>query len=113
MSLTSYCRNCGQSKDLNSYADNYCPACTSAVREAREFAQKEGLDLGQATRTALAQRAHDIHSNRPNPFNPVNKADYWANGNRQGNEGVALLVVCIVIILFYPVVWMVADAIGW
>lgn len=76
MGLTSYCKNCGQAKDISTYAENYCAACTTAIREAREFAQKEGLDPGQATRSALAQRAHDLHNNRPDPFNPITKADY-------------------------------------
>ena len=112
MGLSSYCRNCGQAKDLNTFADNYCATCTTAVKEAREHAIKENLDPGQATRSALARRAHDVHSNRPNPFNPLSKADYWSTANRRGDEGVALVVICILIILLYPVVYTVADALG-
>lgn len=84
MGLTSYCRNCGQPKDMATYADNYCAACTSAIREAREHANREGLDLGQATRSALAQRAHDLHTNRPDPFNPITKADYLDKNQYKG-----------------------------
>jgi hypothetical protein len=78
MPLSSTCRNCGSSKSLKDYAENYCDACTTAIKEAREHAIHENLDVGAATRAALATRAHDIHRNRVNPQYPMTKGDYFA-----------------------------------
>lgn len=80
MGLSSYCRNCGQAKTSEYYSENYCEGCTTATKEAREYAIKEKLDIGAAQRAALAQRSHDTHRNRPDPRQPFTKADIWAAG---------------------------------
>jgi len=59
------------------YTENYCEACSAAVKESREYALREQLDPGAATRTALAQRAHDAHRNKIDPRYPITRADYW------------------------------------
>lgn len=80
MGLTSYCRNCGAPKTPDFYAENYCEGCTTATKEAREFAVREKLDIGATQRQALAARSHDTHRNRPDPRQPFTKADIWAAG---------------------------------
>lgn len=77
MPLSSTCRNCGLPKNISNYADNYCSDCTTAVKEAREFAIRENTDIGTSQRKALAERAHDAHRNHVDPRYPVTKADYW------------------------------------
>jgi hypothetical protein len=73
MSLSSYCRNCGQSKSIANYADDRCPACETLKTEAEQGFAAENADKlksGELTtsdvlyagRMALTQRA--IHANR-------------------------------------------------
>jgi len=85
MPMSSTCRNCGGPKDIANYSDNYCLGCTTAVKEAREFATREGADAGAATRAALAQRAFSVHQNHIDPRYPVSKAQYW-NPARPGEQ---------------------------
>jgi hypothetical protein len=80
MPLSSSCRNCGQPKTFEYYSENYCEACMTATKEAREFAVREKQDIGTATRNALAQRAHDSHRNKLDPRHPFGKNEYWAAG---------------------------------
>ncbi len=85
MGLTSYCRNCGQPKTPAFYGELYCEGCTTAIKEAREYATREKLDPSAAQRAALAERAHDTHRNRPDPRFPMTKADVWAaNAPKEG-----------------------------
>lgn len=77
MPLTSSCHNCGISKTQDYYAENYCEVCTKAYNESRSKAREDGLNPGDAGREVLAQLAHDVHRNRPDPRFPMTKADYW------------------------------------
>jgi len=75
--LSSTCGNCGRGKSRDFYSANYCEDCTKAIADARTKASEAGTDLGNASRLALAQRAHDVHSNRYDPRRPPTKSDYW------------------------------------
>lgn len=77
MPLSSYCRNCGDPKSLPEYGQNYCKVCTDAVNVAKSGALDAGTNQFDAARSALAQRAHDVRRNRPDPRFPMTKADYW------------------------------------
>jgi hypothetical protein len=75
--MSSTCHNCGRAKTPEFYAEHYCSDCTTIVEKSREQATKDGQDLGAAKRAALANYAHSVHNNRPNPRTPMTKADYW------------------------------------
>lgn len=81
MPLSLICKNCGQPKQMENYGDTYCPACTTAIKEAREYALRENLDPGQLQRAVLAERAHHTHRNRIDPRDPMSKNKYWQNEN--------------------------------
>ena len=101
---SSTCLNCGNPKTIDFYGENYCEPCTKAIKEAREYAIREKVDIGQATRSALAVRAHSPNRNRIDPRFPIGKQDYWAaQAPKTGEEGVVILVICIVILLLSPV----------
>ena len=86
MAMSSSCRNCGQPKTMNYYAEHYCKECTDAVDASRVAATKEDRDLGAAKREALATRMHTTHNNRPNPRAPITRADYWTAADPTGSE---------------------------
>jgi len=64
MSLSSYCRNCGNTNPtIPEMQANHCDACEKAGLDAREAAQKENpklseTDLLYVAREARLQRAH-------------------------------------------------------
>jgi len=84
MGLTSYCRNCGQNKTPDFYAENFCAECTQSITAARAHAAKEGLDPGLEQRRVLAQRAHDTHRGRANPLSPWDRAAFPVPGVPDG-----------------------------
>jgi hypothetical protein len=69
-------------KSSDCYAENYCQDCLTLVKEAREHAVRENQDIGAAQRSALAQRAHSTHRNRPDPRYPVTKNDGYVSENQ-------------------------------
>jgi hypothetical protein len=77
MPASSTCRNCGRGKTPAFYEEPYCSDCTDAIIKSREAATKAGTDVGAAKREALANLAHTVHNNRPNPRTPMSRADYW------------------------------------
>ena len=88
MGQTSSCRNCGLPKTPDYYSEPYCEACTLVVAASDKEANQAGADAGQLRRLALAQRAHFIHNNRPDPRRPISKHDYLAiPGEDPSSEG--------------------------
>ena len=100
MGLSSTCRNCGLSKTMDYYGENFCKECTEAVTEARKKAIDAKADPGDAQREVLAERAHDTHRGRISPNQPMTRADYWAAGQKTGEEGIVVLVVLLLILMF-------------
>lgn len=88
MPMSATCRNCGGTKTPDTYWDDYCTDCQKAINISREEAIKAGTDLGAAKRSALAERAHTVHNNRPDPRRPLTRGDYWtaADPNPTGSE---------------------------
>ena len=72
MSLSSYCRNCGQSHEVSDYACNHCSKCETVGQEARQAAAAEnpGLTEDQLTYVARDARQQRAHHPRQTYINP-------------------------------------------
>lgn len=86
MPLSSTCHNCGLSKTMQYWPENFCQECTDLQKTARDKAIKDNTDPGTAMRFALAARAHDIHRGKVDPRFPMSKADYWTAGVPDATE---------------------------
>lgn len=71
--MKTTCGNCGNSKAQAEWSDPYCSDCTAALKEAREYAVRENLDVSAAQREALRRRGLHVHANRPDPRVPFEK----------------------------------------
>jgi hypothetical protein len=72
MPLSSSCRNCGQSKPVEQYGDDFCAACTTRFNEGFNASVAENKDAPNSThlyngRQAMSQRAIRAGSNYVNP----------------------------------------------
>ena len=64
MPATTHCANCMRPKQPSEYASYHCTDCETAKKEAREFATREGLDVGAAVKQAMAARVQGAMSER-------------------------------------------------
>ena len=80
--MSSICYNCGQAKNPDDYASNFCHLCTANINEKVEHAVKTGADVNNARREALAERAHNAVRTRPDPRAFVPRVDTSAFDNR-------------------------------
>lgn len=67
MPLTTHCRNCGASKSPNEFILDYCSACDTAVKEAREFVVKENDARNVANAKIIAEKQAAILSGQLTP----------------------------------------------
>lgn len=107
MPLSSTCRNCGSTKTMDYYAENYCKECSDQVTEAKAEADKHKADAGAAVRNALASRASITHKNKVDPRFPLTKSDYWgAKAPQEAGGVIVILLIVILIAMLAPVFMM-------
>ena len=85
MPASTTCHNCMRMKDPSEYGNYYCSACETAKSEAREYATREGLDVGSVVRKALAARVGSaMEKNDPRAI--FDRVDLTAMGDRMAIE---------------------------
>lgn len=72
MSMSSYCMNCGQPKQVNEFAAHTCGGCSTARAEAIQGAKAENPELSEdqllyVGRQALAARQHSARQTYISP----------------------------------------------
>lgn len=94
MALSSSCRNCGASKDMANWGDNFCPACTTVAKEAEQHFAAENpnaaeSDILYAGRTAMGQRSMRPGSSYVDPrtFSAARRASGAVDNRLAGDRG--------------------------